>query len=395
MRTNQVLLDATGIDSSHRLRGIGRYVNGLIKGFETLFHTKEYPDLCLNLLRIHPQGHPNPSFGKTVVVRRVIRTAEFPHWVENRLRLRRDLRRLASEMDLYHSTDPYSLAPWLENSVPTLATCYDLIPIILEDSYGRITANIYFQWARKAYQKVSGIIVLSQTVKRSLMDFFGIPSERIAVVLPGVEERFFEDRDCEPLLAEPPYFLYAGGIDKRKNVETILESLAEIRKDVPENLILCGSWDPKRKRCLLALVTKLGISDRVHFLKYVKDEELIALYQRATAFVFPSLYEGFGFPVLEAQAAGCPVITTRLAALPEAARDAALYIEGTGGVESIGCLSSAMRTLSRDHLERERLSRLGRANAAVFTWEKTATNTIEVYRRALNRSLPLDAFSQR
>lgn len=395
MTKSRVLFDATGMDSSHRFRGIGRYVGGLLSGFSSLLDYFETQELELKILRMSPQKKAHPLFGNVTALTRVKRDAGFFYWMENRMRLKQDLNRLIQGMHLYHSTEPYSMAPWLTERVATVATCHDLIPIILRGSYMGIKTSIYFRWARKAYSEVSGIVAISHAVKKSLMDYFDIPPEHIAVVYHGVERRFFENPGVISPFTEHPYFFYAGGADTRKRLKLILTAYARLRNNVPEHLVLCGSWTWIQKMELLRMIKKLGITDCVHILKHVTDKELIALYCGATAFVFPSLYEGFGLPVLEAQAAGCPVITSRLSALPEVAREAAVYLEGTDEEDNTVQLTAAMLALSTDIQRREELRKQGLVNAASFTWEKTASDTLAVYQKVLKGDFPLNIQSQR
>jgi glycosyltransferase involved in cell wall biosynthesis len=374
------------MDSSHRLRGIGRYVSGLLTGFSSLLVSSDSPAFELKVIRLSPQNKAHPAFGYPKVINRVKRDAGFFYWTENRLRLKHDLDRLSPGMHVFHSTEPYSLAPWLRKRMATVATCHDLIPVILRGAYMGIKNRIYYQWARKAYREVSAVIAISHAVKESLVDYFDIPPEKITVVYHGVEQRFFADPGVKSPFTEHPYFFFAGGSDPRKRLKLILNAYADICEDIPEHLVLCGSRTWIQKMDLLRVIKKHDLETRVHFLKHVADRELIALYRGATAFLFPSLYEGFGLPVLEAQAAGCPVITSRLSALPEVAREAAVYLEGTDKDTNSTQLSAAMRDLSSDSQKREELRKRGLANAASFTWEKTAADTLDVYQKVLNQS---------
>jgi glycosyltransferase involved in cell wall biosynthesis len=391
----RVLFDATGLDASHRLRGIGRYVGGLLGGFSTLLDSTEIPSLEMKILRLGKQNKEHYLFFDVATLKRVKRDAGFFYWLENRLRLRQDLNHLNRGLHLYHSTEPYSMAPWLTESMATVATCHDLIPVILRGSYMGIKNRIYYHWARKAYREVSAIIAISHAVKESLVDYFDIPPEKVAVVYHGVERRFFANPGVKPPFTEHPYFFFAGGSDPRKRLKLILNAYADICEDIPEHLVLCGSRTWIQKMDLLRVIKKHGLATRVHFLKHVTDKELIALYRGATAFLFPSLYEGFGLPVLEAQAAGCPVITSRRSALPEVAREAAVYIEGTDEDTNTSQLSAAMLELSADIRKREELKKLGFVNAASFTWKKTAADTLAVYQKVLMGDFPLNIQSHR
>ena len=379
-----ILLNATGLDSSHRYRGIGRYVRGLIAGFAALrAKPAEGAGLNITLIRLHPQREPHPVFGKPAVLRRYFRVAEFESWLENCVRLRRDLTRIGRGAALYHSTEPYGHAPWLGPHLCSVATCHDLIPILFPRLYSQVPSRFYFAWAKRAYRRVNGVIAISEAVKRSLVEKFGVPAKNIAVVHHGVEACFFEDPGIEAPYPGGRYFFYAGGLDQRKRIDLILSSFAAVKNDVAEHLVLCGHWDARDTMRLGKTANDLGIGDRVHRLEYVTDRQVIALYRGATAFLFPSLYEGFGLPVLEAQAAGCPVITNRLSALPEVGKDAVLYLDDMGEGGDVERMGSALKRLSTDGDLRRELISAGVKNARAFTWEETARKTKDVYLRLL------------
>ena len=258
-----------------------------------------------------------------------------------------------------------------------------------------IKNRIYFRWARQAYREMNGIIAISQAVKESLIDCFDIPPKNISVVYHGVERRFFENPGVKSPFTDQPYFFYAGGSDSRKRLKLMLSAYKHIHKEVPEHLVFCGTRTWVQNMNLLRLIKRHGIAARVHFLKHVTDRELIALYRGATAFLFPSLYEGFGLPVLEAQAAGCPVITSRLSALPEVAREGAIYLDGTDEDINTSQLSAAMLDLSTDIQKREELKKVGLVNAESFTWEKTAADTLTVYQNVLKGNMDINFQSER
>ena len=273
-----ILLDATALDTSHRLRGIGRYVQGLLYGLSGIVVKRSPGETCrigvsgelgadiqLKLLRLRSKSSLvrgcEPGSLVSVHVQRWLRNANFFYWIENRLRMKRDLRRLSRNTALFHSTEPYSLVPSRGRAMRSVATCHDLIPLLFPDLYPQGTARIYYRWAARMYRRVDGIIAISQAVKDSLVDLFDIPPAKISVVHHGVDERFFHswaenyagitdhsapggtpDADPEHSTIHPPdpptpegirgansannqrfphalrspYFLYIGGADRRK-----------------------------------------------------------------------------------------------------------------------------------------------------------------------------------
>jgi alpha-1,3-rhamnosyl/mannosyltransferase len=338
-------------------------------------------------------------------VRRLRRQADFLFWLESRARLGADLAPWLPHYDIYHSTEPYSVAPHRPGDSPQckrVATCHDLIPLLFPDLYPQPTAKVYYRWLRGALQRVDAVIAISEAVKASLVERLDLPPAKVAVVPHGVEPRFFAPPDPDDgarlaaLGVRAPFFFYGGGADPRKRLDLLLDAFADARRDVPEQLVLCGHMG-RRAQGLRAHIARLGVGDRVALLPYIDEAALLALYRGATAFVFPSLYEGFGLPILEAQAAGCPVITARRSAMPEVAGDAALYIDANTDADAASdaapphpddptarrALTAHLITLSADADARARLRALGLANAHTFTWARTATLTLRAYARAL------------
>ncbi len=367
----KILLEATGLETSHRYRGIGRYVEGLLWGMG------QEPSAQIDRLGLD-QG--------ALRLRRWRRQADFLFWLESRARLDMELNKLLPSYDIYHSTEPYSVAPLAKRwPCKVVATCHDLIPLLFPQMYPQPTAKVYYKWLKGALRKVDAVIAISQAVKESLVEQFGLPPEQIAVVPHGVEPRFFEEppADTTNSPTKVPYFFYGGGVDPRKRVELILDALASIQHDIPEHFVLCGQTHGRTKQ-IQQYIHSLGLGSRVKMLPYVTDAELVGLYRGATGFVFPSLYEGFGLPILEAQAARCPVITTRRSAMPEVAGSAALYLEPADEFTERAALANHMRALSQDAALRARLANEGQENARRFTWQHTAALTLRTYQRAIS-----------
>lgn len=366
----KILLEATGLETSHRYRGIGRYVEGLLWGMG------QQQEAQIDRVGLD-QGE--------IRLRRWRRKADFLFWLESRARLDLELDKLLPAYDIYHSTEPYSVAPLAKKSAcKIIATCHDLIPLLFPQMYPQPTAKIYYKWLKGALRKVDAVIAISQAVKDSLMERFGLPHTQIAVVPHGVEPRFFEEPPTHTTTPHgAPYFFYGGGVDPRKRVELILDALASVQNDIPEHLILCGQTHGRTKQ-IQQRIHSLGLQARVKMLPYVTDAELVGLYRGATGFVFPSLYEGFGLPILEAQAARCPVITTRRSAMPEVAGSAALYLEPADEPTERAALAQHMRALSQDSTLRTQLAQEGLENARRFTWQNTAALTLLAYQRALS-----------
>jgi glycosyltransferase involved in cell wall biosynthesis len=232
------------------------------------------------------------------------------------------------------------------------------------------------------------VIVPSEAVKRDLVWFEGVLGEKIVVVHHGVDAEAFAEVPLHALgLArrrfgiQGRYVLFVGGIEPRKNLVALVRAFAELRPDA--TLVIAGGpvrWMPQAARRLRAEVDALApdLRRRIVLTDYVSDEERAALTAGATALAYPSRYEGFGFPVLEAMAAGVPVLTSSVSSLPEVAGDAALLVDP----DDVGAIADGLRRLLDDEALRARLGKAGRSRAASFTWQDTARRTASVLREA-------------
>jgi alpha-1,3-rhamnosyl/mannosyltransferase len=170
------------------------------------------------------------------------------------------------------------------------------------------------------------------------------------------------------------YLLFVSSLEPRKNIDLLIDALAGARTDIP--LVLAG-WHGWGDKAWLQKIDAAGLKGRIRLIGHVPDPDLAAVYTGATALVYPSFYEGFGLPILEAMACGCPVICSRAASMPEAGGDAALYIDPL----NVDSLVHAIEVLTPDTGLQQRLKRAGFARAEQFSWENTARKTVDIFRR--------------
>lgn len=231
-------------------------------------------------------------------------------------------------------------------------------------------------------KSASHIIAVSQATKEDIINRVGVSSDKISVVYEGYNPQMFQPvkvgtvRDVlkELDLVLGDYFLFVGTIQPRKNLERLIKAYALFLKDNPKAspLVLAGGkgW---LSEGIYALPEKLDIKDNVRFLGYVPDERLPALYSGATAFLFPSLFEGFGLPILEAMACGCPVLTSNTSSMPEVAGKAAVLVNPY----SVDAIADGIEKISRPE-ERNKLVKSGFDQVKKFSWEKAAEQTLAV-----------------
>jgi len=287
---------------------------------------------------------------------------------------------------LYHS--PYYLMPYF-SWVPTVLTCHDLIPLIYPEHFTsgqRLIFRLAHILALKAARKV---IAVSHATKADLIRYFSVDPQRIVVIPEAADARFqpqLPDRIAAVLrkYALPEKYVLSVGSNKpHKNLQRLIEAwrISSCKLHVSSfKLVIAGHWDeryPEAKR----LTEELGLKDQVLFIGPVADPDLPALYSGAALFVFPSLYEGFGLPVVEAMACGTPVICSNVASLPEVAGDAALLVDSL----DVNKLAAAMRTVLTDGELREGMHGKGLVQAKKFSWEQTARETVNVYTGVVNR----------
>ncbi len=350
--------------------GVGRYVSSLAGALGEQLGDGE----TLTLLRDPTAGSrwrlPEPCAGK-------IRICDLPaslFGLRQQLSVPRLLRRLG--VDTYHS--PYYLMPY-RTGRPTVVTLYDLIAELFPEYVSPRARLLVHATTRLALSAAREVITISEASRRDLLARYRLPADRVTVIPLAPAPQFAPqpDRAVERVRDRydlRDYVLYVGINKPHKNLVRLVEAWQRVETDA--QLVMAGAWDPRypepKRR-----VSELRIDDRVRFLGPVNDDDLPALYAGARLFVFPSLYEGFGLPVIEAMACGTPVACADTASLPEVAGDAAALFDphDTAGIATVVGELLANEALRLKHRS------LGLARAAGFSWSRTAAATLGVYRR--------------
>lgn len=264
-----------------------------------------------------------------------------------------------------------------------IVTVHDLISMHFPKNLPYASRMFYSKWMPFSYRKADKIIAISEDTKRDIVTRLNIPEAKIQVIHSAVSDSFSPVRDKKKLdevkrkyKTGDEYILDVGTLEPRKNLPFLVKAYHQAIKDrkITHNLVLSGKkgWYYKD---LFRLVKDLNLENRVIFAGYVAEEDLPALYSAASLFVFPSLYEGFGFPPLEAMACGTPVISSNTSSLPEVIGEAGILLLPEN--EAIWA-NKIIEVLENSAMSSE-LSQKGLIQAKKFSWEKTAEKTIEVY----------------
>ncbi|RMD84180.1 MAG: glycosyltransferase family 1 protein [Candidatus Dadabacteria bacterium] len=289
---------------------------------------------------------------------------------------------------------PAHMDPPAWSKKPYIVTVLDLIPLVMADLYKAANPNWRYHIARKleiqAIKNASLILAISKNTASDVEHVLGIDPDLIKVTYLGVDEKFFgsttteeEENYIRDKYRIPPkcdLVLYVGGIDPRKNVRGLLEPLSFLIRDTERDirLFMAGSIEEDRQYpALLKMIKELGLNDRVILGGFVPDSDLIKIFQISAVFLFPSLYEGFGLPPLEAMASGLPVVSSNRSCLPEVLGDAAIFVDP----EDSEGIAKAVLEVIRDKDLSLSLKERGRKQARLYSWEKTGEATLNAYLR--------------
>ena len=282
---------------------------------------------------------------------------------------------------LLFSTVPEGI--WF-SPVKQIITMHDILPVKYPEMHPKM--KYYYYYTLPILLKNSqAVICVSESTKRDVVARYGVKEKPLYVVYEGFNRQRFYPRGngvVKKRYGLGDYLLYIGDMRPYKNLERSLEAFARLnRTDL--SFVVGGRKDPRFYPDIKKKADRLLLMDRVHFLDYVPEEDLPHLYSEAAAFVFPSLYEGFGLPPLEAMACGCPVIASPAASLPEVCGDAVRYVDPYD-VESI---AQGMHEVLTDERMRQNLRAKGLERAKLFSWERAAQEHLKIFEKCLNKEI--------
>jgi glycosyltransferase involved in cell wall biosynthesis len=368
-----------GIDYTSAVRqgaGIGRYTRGLIMALAEIDRVHEY---VLFSAGRDPRG---TSWPPNFRLRSLPLTDRHLAILWQRLRLPVPVELFTGWVQILHSPD-FVLPPTL--GARTVLTVHDLSFMRHPECSSPSLLAYLLRAVPRSVRRADVLLADSESTRRDLVELLKVPEERVRVVYPGVEPRFVSEGEQHTMRQQdvlerygirPPYILGLGTLQPRKNYPRLIRAYGLLRRryHVPHQLVIGGGRGWLHEQ-IDETIRQTRLHEDVRLIGYVADEDLPALYRAADVFAFPSLYEGFGIPVLEAMGCGTPVVTSMVSSLPEVAGKAALMVPP----EDVEALAQAMWQLMSDQALRNDLVRRGYEQVKRFTWRQSAGKLLDIY----------------
>lgn len=354
---------------SIRKGGIGYYTQNLVEHLLKRDGENEYILFYFNLPLKQRRNLPAFDFSKN-----------YSNFVFPKQALRFGLQSL-KKPDVVHGTSYRLFAQGTRGSVVTV---HDLGFMRFPQFVRKFGSEKMVRRVQHALENASAVITVSENSKKDIVEYFHVPEERIVVTYEGINKKFYVKPDAsfmegvqDKFQIKKPYILFVGTLEPRKNIPSLVNAYAQAKPlHADFQLVLAGGlgWVYDE---IFDAIEKSSVKENIILTEYILWEELHALYHGASLFVFPSFYEGFGLPPLEAMACGVPVITSNVSSLPEVVGNAAVLVDPHNGDEIRG----GMEKVLGDGALREQLIQKGFERAALFSWEKTSEQTLKLYEK--------------
>lgn len=348
----KIAIDISPLQTEHKVRGVGFYLEHLKNALVKYFPKNEYV---------------------------------FFEWGD----------KLPKDLDLVHFPyfEPFFLALPIYKKYKTVVTVHDLTPIVFPNAFPKgIKGELKWQMQKFSLKRANAIITDSKSSKKDILKYVGAKQNRVKVVYLAAGEQFkkldkgnWENELKKKYDLPEKFVLYVGDVTWNKNLPRLLDAVTKLeipivmvgKSLVSENYDKNNPWNHDLNR-----VNELAKENKnIIRLGFVSNEELVGIYNLATVFVMPSLYEGFGLPVLEAMACGCPVITSKEGSLNEVAENAAYYIDAY----NVGSIRTGIEKVYKSEQLRNELSKKGFENVKRFSWKKTADETLSAYKETVGK----------
>lgn len=361
--------------------GIGRLTRDLVTALAQLDSETSYKLFVSGAKKseLPPQIAPNFQWKPTSLS---------PKWLAriwHRTKLPLPIEVLISQVDLFHATD-FTLPPTLPKT-KTIVTVHDLSFVRVSDTASPKLKRYLDKIVPYSVNKATHVIADSQATKDDLIDLYDVPLNKITVLLSGIDSRYHIIHNSGGYLTirskynipDVPYIFSIGTIQPRKNYSRLIKALKILRDSGYDlHLVIAGGkgWLEDE---MYQTLDETQLHKVVHLIGFADDADVAKLYNAAECVAFPSLYEGFGFPVLESMACGTPVLTSNVSSLPEVAGEAAIMVDPY----DIEAIAEGLRRIIDDSELRETLVKRGLQQASRFTWENSAINLLKIYKSVL------------
>ena len=359
---------------NHPIRsGLMTYTEGLVNGVSRVDNKNEY---ILSYYSLRQKADTMPGPVKENMKKMVVKVPDrmFPgrEFFVDQIALPGFFKE--NKVDVFHRPSGYTM-PKIKN-VYEILTIHDLRTVTIGDQYSAQNIDNY----RKTIASVNLVVVVSECTKKDLIEHIGIDEKKIKVVYLGADARYKPSTQEEVNKVKAKYninepFLLSVGSVPRKNIDRIIRGFAGSKITDQFKLVLgCKNDIEKYKR----LIDELGMNGRIMFAHHITDDDIVSLYTACHSFVFPSLYEGFGLPILEAMHCGAPVITSNISSCPEVAGEAGILVNPN----NIDEISEAINQVCQNTDLRESMIEKGYERTKLFSWEKFANEMVKIYEQA-------------
>ncbi|SMC76624.1 alpha-1,3-rhamnosyl/mannosyltransferase [Desulfocicer vacuolatum DSM 3385] len=373
----KILINA--IPMTGLLTGIARYLRNLYGAMDRINETRiSYFNGKTSLPSMPPLADPGTWQQSTKTIRAfpdpIVFGMRAAHW----LKYEHSLNKLCKKkpFQLYHET---AFTPAKISKIPTIFSIYDLSLRRHSKTHPRERVWLFEHFIKTRLRYASHILTISEFIRQEIIEELNVPASQVSAIHLAPDPLFSKCSPEETARIQSKYdlpstyLLFVSSLEPRKNIDLLIDAMEKADTDIP--LVLVG-WQGWGEKHWLDKLNKINMKNRVYLIGHVPDNDLKVIYNSAQSLVYPSLYEGFGLPILEAMACGCPVICSNTASMPEVAGNAAIFIDPSSSDD----LAQAIETMTYNTKLRKSLVTRGTTRAKEFNWEKTATKTLDVFK---------------